>query len=117
MRRENHWTAGTRISALSWSTDPRVRVIAADEEYVTDALSRRQCRLLALILTWWFLCCVLWFGLSYLFADNGFNAVWQICKYGGMVVGVVAALFGAVFAFGFVITRGRLFYEDGHQDF
>jgi hypothetical protein len=116
MSPENRWTAGTRLSALSWSTDPRVRVIAAEEENVTEKLDSRRARISALLLTWWFLSCVLWFGLSYLWTFDSWQQLLQVFKYAGMVVGVVAAIFGCMTTFAFVLTRGRLF-EGNYRDF
>jgi MFS family permease len=111
---ENRWTAGTNIAPISWTTDPRVRAISSEEINNEELMNRHIGRLTAIVLSWWFLGCVLWFGLSYLFS-HGWDVVWQACWYLGMLIGFLAAFFGALSLIWLVIS-GRLF-KAHHDDF
>lgn len=110
-RLTNRWIADTPITALAWTSDRRVRELNCELTEVSEQMGRRGANILALLAIWWFLSCVLWFGLSYLCAHASWELFWQICKYGGRIIGVTVAFIGALCFLGLIVTQGRLFRE------
>jgi len=100
------------IPHTTWASDSRVRRLREEEHHVTEMSHKRRARIIATLLALWFCGVVVWYLTHFLAAPENWASCLLVATYVAKTVGVIAALFGGLFFFGFLISRGQLFLND-----
>jgi hypothetical protein len=95
-----------------WSSDHRVRRLQMEEARVKEMRGKRISRIVALLLATWFCGVVFWYAAQFMAERENWASGLLFATYAAKLVGAIAAFFGALFLFGFLVSRGRLFLND-----